>query len=88
MTKHYTTEDIRRLVPEATEVDSVNGIVAFRVDGLWFSERNRTWKIIFETRAQLEVAREALEFLSESGNVDNLWRATEALAKIKEMQDE
>jgi len=83
----YTTEDIRRLVPEATEVDSVNGIVAFRVDGLWFSERNKMWKILVETRAQLEVAVEALKQIGNGGNGQGDM-AFEALSKIEEMQDE
>lgn len=83
MIKQFTPEEIRRLVPEAELDKSVDcWLISGSLTGDYFLE------LLLLTRAQLEVAVEALEFLSENGNVDNLWRATEALAKINEMRGE
>jgi len=52
MTKHYTTEDIRRLVPEHDDLTD------------WEEVFNK----LVETRARLEVAVEALEQIGNGGN--------------------
>ncbi len=90
----FTTEDIKRLIPGAEDIGTLEGYG----EVLFFSYLHHRFRndkgVGFEfltTRAQLEVATEALVKISDGTNWDDDCRcdvtATSAIARIKEIQE-
>lgn len=89
----YTIEDIKRLVPESTDLEQFDdGSVTIEIEGLYINTDEAWTRLLLTTRRQLELAREALEGVSTRRTSLSDWgmmdRCKEALSDIDQLHKE